>query len=121
RLLTGEYKLTAELLRFVPHIYNEVQLGATSTARYNFTLEVGTVTQAVEVLANTTAVLTDTSATIGQVLDERRVRDLPLVTNNVLDLLRTMPGVQGNPTGGSFAGIRTSYVKTTKDGISVTE
>ena len=78
-------------------------------------------TQAVEVLANTTAVLTETSATIGTVLDEKTVRDLPLVTNNVLDLLRTMPGVRGDPTGGTFAGISTSYVNTTRDGISVTE
>ena len=120
-LLPGTYKLSATLPGFRPHIYNDVKLGANTAARYNFTLEVGGLTQAVEVSADRTAVLAETSATIGQVLTENMVRDLPLVTNDVLDLLKTMPGVRGEANAGTFAGISTSYVNTTRDGISVTE
>src|SRR5881392_323476 len=40
-LLPGSYRLSAELPGFRTRIYNDVQLGANSTARYNFTLEVG--------------------------------------------------------------------------------
>src|SRR4029434_3256698 len=71
--------------------------------------------------ASQAGILADTSATIGQVLTENNVRDLPLVTNDVLDLLKTMPGVRGEANAGTFAGIGTSYVNTTRDGISVTE
>src|SRR5437867_6293296 len=111
-LLPGTYRLTAELSGFRAQVYNNVQLGQGVTARYNFTLQVGQVAQAVEVTAQTTALLSETSATIGQVLSENMVRDLPLVTNDVLDLLKTMPGVRGdaNSSTASFAGISAQYV-----------
>src|SRR5262245_46707364 len=48
-LLPGAYKLTAELPGFRTQVYNEIQLGANTTGRYNFTLEVGAVTESVEV------------------------------------------------------------------------
>ena len=120
-LLPGNYKLSATLPGFRPHTYNDAKLGSNVTARYNFTLQVGGVETAVEVSASQAAVLADTSATIGQVLTESTVRDLPLVSNDVLDLLKTMPGVRGEANAGTFAGISTSYVNTTRDGISVTE
>src|SRR6185369_3944018 len=82
-LLPGTYRISAELTGFRPHIYNDVQLGANTAARYNFTLAVGGVSQAVEVVASTTSVLAESSATIGQVLNEKAVTDLPLVSNNV--------------------------------------
>jgi len=120
-LLPGVYKLTAVLPGFRTQVFNNVQLGQGVVARYNFTMQVGQVSQSVDVTAQTTQLLTDTSATIGQVLSEKAVQDLPLVSNDVLDLLKTMPGVRGDPNAGTFAGISTSYVNTTRDGISVTE
>src|SRR5712691_11787594 len=58
-LLPGRYRLSAELTGFRPHIYNDVQLSANAPTRYNFTLEVGAVTQAVEVVANTSSLLAE--------------------------------------------------------------
>src|SRR5204863_9801975 len=78
-LLPGTYRLTAELPGFKTQVINDVQLGQGVSARYNFTLQVGTVDQAVEVTAETTALLAESSPTIGQVLAERQVRDLPLL------------------------------------------
>src|ERR1700730_8826354 len=40
-LLPGTYKLTAELPGFKTRVLNGIQLGANTTERYNFTLEVG--------------------------------------------------------------------------------
>jgi hypothetical protein len=51
-LLPGTYRLTAELPGFRTAVINDVQLGASAAGRYNFTMEVGEVTQAVEVTAN---------------------------------------------------------------------
>src|SRR5215831_1711055 len=122
-LLPGVYRLSAELPGFRTRVYNGVQLGANTTGRYNFTLDVGAVTDSVEVTAERTALIAETSPTIGQVLPEQKVRDLPLVSTNVLDLMKTMPGVRGEGLGiaTTFAGISTSAVNTVRDGLSVQE
>src|SRR5438045_2751192 len=60
-LLPGIYKLTAVLPGFRTQIINDVRLGQGAVARYNFTLQVGQVTQAVDVTTQTTSVLADTS------------------------------------------------------------
>ena len=103
--------------------FNAVQLGANIAARYNFVLQVGAADQTVEVTAESTALIAESSPTIGQVLTENKVRDLPLVSNNVLDLMKTMPGVQGGiySANTTFAGISASAVNTTRDGLSVQE
>src|SRR5919108_2546002 len=95
-LLPGTYKLTAELPGFRTQVINDVQLGQGVTARYNFTLQVGAVSDSVEVTAEATALIAESSPTIGQVLAEERVQDLPMVSTNVLDLMRTMAGVRGS-------------------------
>ena len=120
-LLPGTYKLIAELAGFKTQVISDVQLGQSATARYNFTLQVGAVADSVEVTAEATALIAETSPTIGQVLTEKRVRDLPLVSNNVLDLMAVMAGVRGATLGESttFAGISTGMVNTSRDGLSV--
>jgi len=106
---------------FKTQVINEVRLGQGVTARYNFTLQVGALTDSVEVTAEATALIAESSPTIGQVLAERQVRDLPLVSNNVLDLMQTMAGVRGATLGEAttFAGISTGMVNTVRDGLSV--
>lgn len=124
-LLPGTYKLTAELPGFKTQVFNDVQLGQGVTARYNFTLQVGALSDSVEVTAEATALIAESSPTIGQVLAEEKVRDLPLVGNNVLSLMSTMAGVRmggGGATGGeatTFAGISAGMVNTVRDGMSV--
>jgi hypothetical protein len=122
-LLPGTYKLSAELPGFKSQVFNEVQLGANSNGRYNFTLQVGAVSDSVEVTAERTALIAESSPTIGQVLPEQQIHDLPLVSNNVLDLMKTMPGVRGGiySNATTFAGISASAVNTTRDGLSVQE
>src|SRR5207237_7181678 len=88
-------------------IFNDVQLGQGVTARYNFTLQVGALADSVEVTAQATSLIAEASPTIGQVLPEKQVRDLPLVGNNVLDLMSVMAGVRGGDgsEATNFAGI----------------
>ena len=120
-LLPGRYKLSAELPGFKTQVFNDVQLGQGVTARYNFTLQVGALADSVEVTAQATGLIAESSSTIGQVLAEKQVRDLPLVSNNVLDLMQTMAGVRGATLGEAttFAGISTGMVNTVRDGLSV--
>jgi hypothetical protein len=120
-LLPGTYRLTAELPGFRTQVFNDVQLGQGVTARYNFTLQVGALSDSVEVTAEATALIAESSPTIGQVLAEEKVRDLPLVGNNVLNLMSTMAGVRGGAgsEATTFAGIGAGMVNTVRDGLSV--
>src|SRR2546428_10563081 len=118
-LLPGTYKLTAELPGFKTQVISAVQLGQSATARYNFTLQVGAADQTVEVTAEATALIAESSSTIGNILTEKNVRDLPLVTNNVLDLMQTMAGVGGTGLTQSttFARVSTRMGKNLRHGL----
>ena len=122
-LLPGTYKLTAELLGFRPSTVKDVHLGSNESVRYNFTMQVGTADQAVDVTAQADAAIAESSASIGQVLSGTKVRDLPLLGNDVLDLISTMGGVRGGPdsTLTTFAGIGAGMVNTVRDGLSVND
>src|SRR5256885_15363926 len=73
-LLPGAYRLSAELAGFRPQIYNDVQLGANTSARYNFTLEVGAVTQAVETISHKTSQLAESASRLPQGLHQNTIR-----------------------------------------------
>jgi hypothetical protein len=109
------YRVTAELPGFQTQAYNEVALGLSQQVRLNFTLQVGTVAQAVEVTVAADTLIATSSSSVGAVLPEYKVRDLPLTNRNVLDLVSTTPGTQES----SFAGARQGMVNTTRDGLSV--
>jgi hypothetical protein len=116
-LQTGVYKVSAELPGFQTQAYNDVNLGVGQQVRLNFTLQVGTQTQTVEVSVAADTLIATTSSSVGAVLPEYKVRDLPLATRNVLDLVNTTPGVQGS----NFAGTRLTQLNTTRDGIPVSD
>src|SRR5437763_2832211 len=100
-LQTGTYKLTAELPGFQIQTYNQVTLGVAQQVRLNFTLQVGGQSQTVEVNVAADTLIATTSSSVGAVLPEYKVRDLPLATRNVLDLVGTTAGTGG---GTNFAG-----------------
>lgn len=116
-VLPGAYRLRAELPGFKPSTLTDVQVGGAAQLRLNFTLEIGSLTESVEVSVTSQALLTESSATIGEVLPEQRVRDLPIVGNDALALISIMPGV----VDGTFAGVSTQQVNTVRDGLSVSD
>src|SRR5213083_3611049 len=132
-LQTGTYKVSAELSGFRTQTYNEVALGISQQVRLNFTLQVGSLSQSVEVTVAADTLIATTSSSVGTVLPEYKVRDLPLGGRNVMDLVTSMAGVsnavsgEGTNTGSSagdvgfFAGGRLSAVNTTRDGFVVSD
>jgi hypothetical protein len=120
-LQTGTYKVSAELSGFQTQTYNNVTLGVAQQVRLNFTLQVGGVAQTVEVTAETDTALITTSSSIGTVLPDFQVRELPTGDRNVLELLRGVGGT--GPTDGDvdgyFAGGRISAVNISRDGFTV--
>jgi hypothetical protein len=86
-LQPGIYKVSAELPGFQTQTYTDVDLGASQQVRLNFTLAVGAVTQAVEVTVAADTLLATSSASVGSVLPEHTVRDLPIVGRDALSLV----------------------------------
>src|SRR5262245_21340487 len=131
-LQPGVYKVTAELSGFQTQSYTDVQLGTSQQVRLNFQLREASVTQSVEVAVAVDTLLAQSSASVGTVLPEDRVRDLPIIGRDALELVNIMAGFR-EPTdpsnsnartgqnGGFVAGISVGAVNTTRDGISVND
>src|SRR5438552_776130 len=128
-LQTGTYKVSAELSGFRTQTYNEVALGVSQQVRLNFTLQVGSVAQSVEVTVAADTLLATSSSSVGTVLPEYKVRDLPLGGRNVMDLVLKSAGTgpivatarAGETDQGYFAGSRLGAVNTTRDGFVVSD
>jgi Carboxypeptidase regulatory-like domain len=122
-LQPGTYEVAASLAGFQPQTFR-LTLGTAQQIRQNFSLQVGGVTQAVEVTVAADELLTASTASVGTVLPKTQMTDLPLVTRNVMDLVTsTMPGVTGTGTADStFAGIAanaSANVGISMDGVTM--
>ncbi len=93
----GEYEVNADKAGFRPSRLSNLRLTVGLTATVAITLEVGTVTQALEVTASAVQLEAQTSG-LGKVVEQRRVVELPLLGRNPLALGATAPGVL--PTSG---------------------
>src|SRR5215471_10259872 len=124
-LQTGTYKVSPELSGFQTQIYNNVVLGLSQQVRLNFALQVGGVAQSIEVSVAGDTLIATTSSSVGSVLPDTTVRDLPLGTRSVMDLVFTAAGTgpQGYTTAGegNFAGGRISQTNVTRDGFVVSD
>jgi hypothetical protein len=123
-LLPGAYELAASLPGFQTARFRNIALGANQTLRYNFALEVATVTTSVEVSLDAQDLLALDSSSIGETLSDARVTELPLVGGDVLDLVNIMAGARQSPAGAqfdTFAGVTASSINTVRDGLSVSD
>ncbi len=118
----GTYKITAELPGFKTAAADNLEVGATAQVRWNFSMEVGSVGTQVEVTVAADQLITETSVSVGTVLPQQRVTDLPLVGQNVLDILQVLPGFRqsltGNDTQSTVGGMSLDTVNTTINGLS---
>jgi hypothetical protein len=106
-LLPGVYTISGELAGFQKQTYTNVQLGNAERIRLNFSLQVGTQAQSVEVTVAADTLLAASSQSIGGVLSQTSVEALPNISNDVMDFYRLIPGVnvQDNGVRASFAGL----------------
>ena len=100
-LLPGTYRVTAELTGFSKSVRDNVELRTADRLALNFQLQVGALSESVTVSAET-PLLETTSASSGLVMDERRIKELPVVGGNAMYLTRLAPGV--TVSGGHSAG-----------------
>lgn len=102
-LPAGVYLVTAEQTRFKLAVKSDVQLNVDQVQRVDLELTAGDVSERVEVRANALAIDTETS-TVGQVISEKQVTQLPLNGRNFIQLL--FLGAGAVETGGEQGGMR---------------
>jgi hypothetical protein len=100
-LPTGHYKVQADLTGFKSWTVPDVEVTIGERLRVSPRLEVGSMGQSVEVVAEAAALQTD-SATVATIVDQKEVDNLPLNGRNFLLLAQIVPGAN-NYGGGSFA------------------
>lgn len=95
-LKPGVYTVRAGAPGFKTAQREQVTVEVDSRLRVDFVLEVGDVATTVEVAAQSTLVETETGS-LGQVVGERTVEEMPLQGRNVFDMVSLAAGVQENP------------------------
>lgn len=100
-LQPGTYDLKVTMTGFQSVSRNGVEIQVQRNARVDFALTVGQVSEVVEVSASG-ALLDTENATVGTVIENRRIVDLPLNGRNFLQLVALSPNVSfGFGAGGS--------------------
>ena len=91
-LPAGVYKVTATAAGFRPFAATDVTLQVNDEFRIDITLEVGTVTEEINVAANAVRVETENTQ-LGDVIDSKKMLALPLNGRSYIDLLGLQAGV----------------------------
>src|SRR5713101_6661509 len=91
-LVPGRYQVKVEAPGFQPVVRSDIELQVQQTARIDFTLTVGQATQTIDVCGSV-QLLTTENATVGTVIEERRITELPLNGRDFLQLVALSPNV----------------------------
>ena len=91
-LVPGQYRLEIEKSGFRRFIREPITVEVQSAVRIDVPMQVGEVSQTVEVQAQTPLIQTE-DASLGRVVESRKVLEMPLNGRNVFGLVAMVPGV----------------------------
>ena len=115
----GVYNVEVEKSGFKKSVQSSVQAPIASTARADFALEIGDVSETVTVTSNSIDSLVNTTdASIGNTFQPIQIQQLPTDSRNIAGLLSLQPGVtrEGYVNGG-----RSDQANITLDGVDVND
>ncbi len=96
-LLPGSYRVEVEKPGFRKLVRDQIVVEVQAAVRIDVSLQVGEINQVIEVTGQTPILQTE-STTLGQVVESRKLQEMPLNGRNVYNLIALVPGV--TPTGG---------------------
>lgn len=124
----GTYNVKAQKEGFQTLVHQNVTVNANQTVRTDFALQVGQLTQQVQVVAENPPISTDDAA-VKEIIETKAITDLPLSGRDPLQLAITTPGViqgpksstSGIPPGEDFIGAGTREIQNSisLDGVSI--
>jgi hypothetical protein len=97
-LPAGDYAVTATKSGFRTYRLESMALQVGQIARLDLQLQIGEVTESVNVEASG-AILQTENSTVGTVIDSQKIVDLPLNGRNFVQLAQLIPGVQAGTPG----------------------
>ena len=118
-LLPAQYNVTVTAPNFQTAIFNDVVLESAEQKGLNATLNPGAVTQQVVVSAAGSQLLETVSASIGGVIDQRKVENMPSTGRLVWDDIALTPGIRTTATDPFDATLRNNAHSYTVSGVTV--
>ncbi|MBI4457105.1 MAG: TonB-dependent receptor [Acidobacteria bacterium] len=109
-LAVGNYQVQAALSGFQTAVRSGITLTVGREAVVNFTLKVGEISEKVTVTGEAPLVET-TKSELADLVDEKKIRDLPLNGRSYTQLALLQPGVMATRTGTSFSALTGGGVK----------
>lgn len=126
-ILPGSYLLSATRQGFKTAVFGPVTLQVNQIVRIDFALNVGVITDSVQVAASAAQLLATESAEVSQVIASKQVAEIPLNGRSWQQLIglsagvnRGAPGESGSPNPVNVNGQRTKANLFLVDGISTT-
>ncbi len=104
-LTPGDYTVRVEKQGFKSATRSGVLLQVGAVARVDFTVEIGVVTESVEVQGGS-ALLTTENTAVGTVIENKRIVELPLNGRNYLQMVALSPNVSAEQGAGGEAAAR---------------
>jgi hypothetical protein len=100
---TGTYSVSAEISGFKKVSKTNVQVGVDQKVRIDLALELGEMTEVIEIRAEA-PLLQTSSSELGTTVVEQQIKTLPLNGRNFVSLTRTVPGILRGIPGGNIDG-----------------
>ncbi len=135
-LVPGTYSVKVDKAGFKTSTQSNVELQVQASIRVDITMQLGQVSETIEVSASGATLQTE-NATVGTVVEQKRIVELPLNGRNYLQLTALAPNVSfGFPSAGqadgrqggdranqniSVAGMRNNFNRFTLDGVENTD
>ncbi len=123
-LTPGTYSVKVALTGFKTYVRESVPLQVDSTTQVDAVLQVGDLSETVTV-TEATPIINTTDASLGNVMTQLQIQQLPLEARNPVGLLSLQTGAVYLPTGdqrsGSVSGARSDQSNVTLDGIDVND
>lgn len=94
-VIPGTYTLTVSAKGFETRVVTNLAVEVNKSSTVNPVLQLGAATQTVEVTAGAAAQLQTQDATIGNVVNQTGINELPTQTHDAVELLSLQPGVVG--------------------------
>ena len=114
-LAPGQYRVEVQQPGFKQFVRSSVEVQVDVNSRVDASLEVGDVSQSVEVTSEAPLLQTDT-ASLGTVVSQQTIQSIPLSGRNINNLLTLVPGVvaqggtYGNAVSNQAGGARTNAI-----------
>ena len=130
-VVPGNYKVTAEAPGFRQSVIPQLKVDIATSYSLNFTLEVGTLTDTIEVKAGAAVELQTLDSTVGSVIKGNSLLRMPSINRSAMTFFALQPLVEpsrgyvslqaGQHLGGSVSGARADQSTFTVDGIDVSD